>query len=176
MVPSADADLGACSDPVHAMILMHSQDLLQIAIRLMDSRDMAEDAVQETLMHAIMYWPSMSKAANQRAYLRRMLVNNIIRKWNSRKLDLDSSVDIETTIASEPDAVEQSLHDERLSMVETALATINTDYRRALKLRYEDDLSFVEIAAVMNVPPATVRTWVRRGLARLRKKLVEEPK
>lgn len=53
------------------------------------------------------------------------------------------------------------------------LLELDEPYRETLLLRYFEDLSPVEIASRSEIPEATVRTRLQRGLARLRTKLGE---
>ena len=50
----------------------------------------------------------------------------------------------------------------------TALAGLNPNERRALELAYFEGLSQTEIAAKLQEPLGTVKSWIRSGLSRLR--------
>lgn len=52
--------------------------------------------------------------------------------------------------------------------VRDALAQLPDNQRQVLELAYYKDLSQVEIAAQLNVPLGTVKTWARKGLFSLR--------
>lgn len=52
-----------------------------------------------------------------------------------------------------------------------AVAKLDYPYRAALALRYLCDLGDDEIAKVLGIRPATVRTRVRRALIKLRKEI-----
>ena len=59
-----------------------------------------------------------------------------------------------------PDPVER----ERLeAALEVALAKIRPEYRSAIVLRYQEGLSFDEIAHVLGMPATTARTHVHRA-------------
>mgnify|MGYP003677473250 CR=1 FL=1 len=55
----------------------------------------------------------------------------------------------------------------------TALDSLDEPYRRALQLRFCEGKSFPEIAAEMKSIERTTRTWVGRGLTRLRAAMLE---
>ena len=55
--------------------------------------------------------------------------------------------------------------------LDAALAVLPQRQREAIVLRYLADLADEDIAAAMSCRPATVRSLVRRGLQRMRKKL-----
>jgi RNA polymerase sigma-70 factor (ECF subfamily) len=55
--------------------------------------------------------------------------------------------------------------------VRRALEALDDPYRTAVTLRYLQGRSFKDVAAEMNALERTVRTWVGRGLTRLRRAL-----
>lgn len=54
-----------------------------------------------------------------------------------------------------------------------ALARVRPEYRAAVTLRYEEDLSFEAIGQILNIPPATARSHVHRARKELLRHLVE---
>ena len=54
------------------------------------------------------------------------------------------------------------------SQVLPALAQVDEVYRAAVALFYLDDLSYDEIARVLNIPVGTVKSRLSRGIAQLR--------
>ncbi|MFG0319064.1 MAG: sigma-70 family RNA polymerase sigma factor [Planctomycetota bacterium JB042] len=60
---------------------------------------------------------------------------------------------------------------ELLRRVLDAVGALDSPYREAILARYVDDVPVKEFAARRGVPEATVRTWLRRGLERLRVRL-----
>ncbi len=54
-----------------------------------------------------------------------------------------------------------------------AMAQLDEKYRHVLLLRYQQELSYEEIAESMKIPLNTVRTWLKRGLEKLQKELKE---
>ena len=57
--------------------------------------------------------------------------------------------------------------------VELALTTIRADYRQAFLLFHEQQLSYAEIAEVMDCPLGTVKTWVHRARRELIQRLTK---
>jgi len=63
----------------------------------------------------------------------------------------------------------------RLSTEEVmqAMQKLDAKYRQALILRYQQDLSYEEVAQALEVPLNTVRTWIKRGLEKLKAEVKE---
>jgi RNA polymerase sigma-70 factor (ECF subfamily) len=59
----------------------------------------------------------------------------------------------------------------RMGQVRTLMASLPEDQRRALELAYFEGLSQTEIAARLEQPLGTVKSWVRNALLRLRDEL-----
>lgn len=54
-----------------------------------------------------------------------------------------------------------------------ALGHLDEKYRQALLLRYQQELSYEEIAQALNIPINTVRTWIKRGMDKLKNEVKE---
>jgi RNA polymerase sigma-70 factor, ECF subfamily len=59
----------------------------------------------------------------------------------------------------------------RAERVRGLIAELNPQQKRAIELAYFQGLSHTEIAASMNEPLGTVKSWIRNGLIRLKEGL-----
>jgi RNA polymerase sigma-70 factor, ECF subfamily len=59
-----------------------------------------------------------------------------------------------------------------LEGLDAAVAELSPDVRRALELRFYDDLSYADVAAVAGITPVAARVRVHRGLSALRNRLL----
>lgn len=59
--------------------------------------------------------------------------------------------------------------------IDAALRDLSDEYRLPVVLRDVADLDYAEIAAVLDIPPGTVRSRIARGRAALAKALTSEP-
>ena len=135
--------------------------LLRFAVLVTGDPIGAQDVVQDVLISAYLKWDKISRANNIDAYLKRMIVNR--RNALSR---LKRSGEI--PLANIPSGDEQSpLQDASEDLWETCL-TLPERQRAAIVLRYYEDLSFAQIAAVLDCAEATARSLVYRGLGKLR--------
>lgn len=54
-----------------------------------------------------------------------------------------------------------------------AMQSLDEKYRQVLLLRYQQDLSYEEISETLKIPLNTVRTWLKRGLEKLKLQVTE---
>ena len=135
-------------------------ELVRVAYLICGSVAAAEDAVHDAVARVALRWASL---ANGRSYLYVAVANaardsarrdrRLLR--SSRKSGHESDLDMS--------AESLALHG--------ALAGLPVNHRAAIVLRYFLDWDDDEIAAQFGVRAATVRSWVHRGITRLRKEL-----
>lgn len=72
-------------------------------------------------------------------------------------------------LADEAQQPQQLLESSLLRLqVDDCMATLNASQRQALALAYYRGLAHADIAEALDAPVSTVKSWVRRGLDRLR--------
>jgi RNA polymerase sigma factor (sigma-70 family) len=136
----------------------HSLALTRLAWLLTGSREKAEDAVHEVFLRYLRVDPRPNVPWS---YLRRMVINQVID--DGRKADTETRFRSDQVLA---------FHDPELDETWEAICLLPEGPRRALVLRYYADLPLAEIAEVMGVPMGTVKSWIHRGLERLREAAV----
>ena len=67
-----------------------------------------------------------------------------------------------------PSSVDQMLHDEEAARLHGCLDQLDDPQRDAIRTAFFDGLTYAELAARRSVPLGTMKSWVRRGLARLK--------
>ncbi|QIK66909.1 sigma-70 family RNA polymerase sigma factor [Nocardioides sp. HDW12B] len=132
--------------------------LLRLAFLLTGSRETAEDLVQTAFADAQPRWEQI---LDPPAYLRRTVVNRAKdgqrRAYRRRRL---------TRVEREPVTSIPEL-DETWALITRLPAA----QRAVVVLHYYEDLALVEISQLLDRPPSTVRSDLRRAHARLRKDL-----
>jgi RNA polymerase sigma-70 factor (sigma-E family) len=130
----------------------------------------AEDLVQSTALALYRKWHRVQAADNIDAYVRRVLVNEFLgerrRPW-SRVVLVDRTPE---------QAAPESLSGEERQGLRAALTQLPPRRRAVLVLRYLCDLSVEETAGVLGCSTGTVKSQAARGLATMRKWLVESSK
>jgi RNA polymerase sigma factor (sigma-70 family) len=138
--------------------------LVRAAFLICGSVAAAEDAVHDAVARVHARWDSID---NGRSYLYVAAVNaardSARRDERSRRLFSNRS--------AAPDEADFAALSAESMQLRGALARLPVNQRAAIVLRYFLDWDDDEIARQFNVRPATVRSWVHRGIARLRKDL-----
>jgi RNA polymerase sigma-70 factor (sigma-E family) len=137
--------------------------LLRSAWLLTGDWHAAEDLVQSSLAKTWPRWQSIARRDQPELYVRRIMVNTHStwwrRKWRS---ELPADALPETAGADE-----FATADTRAA-VRTALAALPPRQRAAVVLRYFDDLTEVQTAAVLGCSVGAVKSQTSRALAKLR--------
>lgn len=131
----------------------------------------AEDAVQEIFMEV---WKNASRfdpsKASEAAFItmiaRRRLIDQI-RRLNRRlkTLSLDPEIDLADPLARKPEASAE------VSLAARAVSRLDVKEREVVVLSTYHGMSHGQIAEHTGLPLGTVKTYVRRGLSRVREAL-----
>lgn len=148
-------------------VLTRSTALLRVAYLLTGDRHVAEDLLQSVLERMYVRWRRI--ASNPDAYARRSLVNAASSRWRHRARRPEISL-VDGHDQGQPDRTDAVA---TRDTVVRALRTLPPKQRAVVILRYLEDLSEAETAAVLRVSPGTVKSHSSRGLARLRAALAE---
>ncbi len=162
------------------LVIFYQQRLYSFALRLAGSPQDAEDIVQETFLrtyHALKSYPVLKvRALRLRQWLYTITLNifrNRQRKPEHQSIPLDTSEDsplLEIEDQSCGPEEEAYQHEWRREF-EMQLASLSERYRVAITLYYFEDLSYAEIAELLNQPVGTVKAHVHRALRQLHKAL-----
>ena len=158
--------------------LPHLDALYTMAIRLARNPDDANDLLQETVLRAYRFFHQFQSGTNCRAWMLTILFNNFRNGYrkSSREQPAASAEEFERKLENESMRVDaggsnpesilsgQGMEGE----VETALAGLPAEFREALLLVDVEELSYLEVSGVLNVPIGTVKSRVSRGRAILR--------
>lgn len=145
-----------------AFVAECSTPLLRTA-SLLCSGDVAagEDLLQDALVEVYRRWSSIREPASREAYVRRVLVRMASRRWRRRSVGEGRSLTLE-------DAPEASQFDAALAVdVRRALRALPAEQRAVIVLRYFEDLTEAQIAAVLQCPAGTVKSRAALGLRKM---------
>lgn len=120
----------------------------------------AEDLLQDTFLQAVRGADRLEGSPSPRAWL-----FGIARHVGLTAVRRRRDVEPIPTSVPAPRAVDS---DPRLAAVREAIERLSPPLREALELRLRDDLSYEEIAGVLEIPVGTVRSRLHHAVRRLR--------
>lgn len=151
-------------------ITSRSPALLRSAYLLVGSREQAEDLVQTALIKTYLVWPRMRDRGAVEAYVRKTIATTAISWWRGRRFREQPTVELDKSPRVVADGVDPLV--ERDAMWRH-LCALPAKQRAVLVLRYYEGLSEAEIAETLGLRRGTVKSHASRGLAALRRRLIE---
>lgn len=152
-----------------------SPKLFGFALRILIKRELAEEVMQEAFVNV---WNSASSYQASLAAPMTWLTTIVRNKAFDmlRRADAAVEIDADTFDKEVMEALESTTPTpfEALQMNADAkalagcMARLEALHRQAIALAFFHDLSHSEVAEHMKLPIGTVKTWVRRGLEKLR--------
>ena len=146
-----------------------SPKLFGVALRILRREDWAEEVLQESYVsvwrHAPEYQASRAAPMTWMTSIVRNRCLDWLRRPNPQPLDDEFLEGLESDNPSPLDELERGRDTAALAR---CLRGLDAKQRQAIALAFFDGLSHAELAQHLREPLGTVKTWVRRGLARLR--------
>jgi RNA polymerase sigma-70 factor, ECF subfamily len=147
-------------------IELHKAMVYSIAWHFLRDRSAAEELAQEVFLQLHRNWSSMKSSDHITFWLRKVTSHRAIDF--ARKLKRRPETSLEET--AEPTTLER-VHDTFLATyLERIVASLPEKQRMVVVLRYQEDMEVEEIARVLNMKSATVKTQLARALDLLRAK------
>ena len=157
----------------------HIDSLYRYALVLTRNRVDAEDLVQETYVRAMEAFSRLRENSNVKGWLftilRNLWLNELRRKRTGPMLvEVDTQSQFGDGIPGNfLDAQEMLESAESAKEVRHAIDQLPTDFKEILVLREFEELSYQEIATVLDCPAGTVMSRLGRARAKLRSVLTE---
>src|SRR5580700_7208726 len=151
-------------------LLPHLDAAHNLARWLLRNEQDAQDVVQEAYLRAFKSFSGFH-GSNGRAWLL-----TIVRNTSYTLLKKNRAVDLTTTFDEEIHAAGHELvspatileHSEDAELIKEAMDELPAEFREILALRHQEDLSYKEIADIMQIPQGTVMSRLARARAKLR--------
>ncbi|HTS46768.1 MAG TPA: sigma-70 family RNA polymerase sigma factor [Bryobacteraceae bacterium] len=166
-------------DAYEILIQRYQQPVYNLVCRLLNDPSDASDIVQEVFLKIFRNIRSFRHGSSLKTWIYRIAVNEAYnhRRWFSRHqrqevaFGLDDSAPANADSFADPgrSPFDQAAGHETRALVEAALEKLNPKFRAAVVLRDIEDLSYEEIAAVLEVSLGTVKSRILRGREALRR-------
>lgn len=168
-VESTWARRGAAGDraALSAIVRTYQDRVYRVLFRLSGNRETALDLTQETFLKAFGALGRFRDGAALAPWLLKIANNLFIDHVRERRPDSYDGWGGED--AWEPGAEDPAIaRIVAATDVAAALAQLPVPWRQAVVLRHVDDLTYDEIAQVLDVPLGTAKTWLFRGREQLK--------
>ena len=153
----------------------HSRLVYGLVLRIVGHSASAEEVAQEVFFQL---WRNASQYDRSRGpflpWLLTMARNRALdhlRLKGERQRRREDQAEELPAVVSEPDFEHGLDQQRRAAKVRGLMAALEPRQRRAIELAYFEGLSHSEIAAALEEPLGTVKSWIRNGLLKLREGL-----
>ena len=152
------------------LVELYSHKLYAAAYRILGSKELAEDCIQEVFIKIYNKLDSFNQQSKFSTWLYTVTVNTAIDLQRKQvKHSRNDSDNFDDLVSSHSDNPEQSVWLDNISVAtQRALMQLSEDVRLAFMLRHHEERSIEEISQILEVNPNTVKNRIFRAVARLR--------
>lgn len=148
------------------LVKRHQRSLLRVIWRMVREQSLAEDIVQEAFVKAYQKIHYFEERSSFKSWMYRIAFNTASNKLRGMKRE---GVNVDNIhLFSTSGAEQKMMHDDLKLLISKELAKLPDRQRTALTLRIFEDMSFQEIAVVMDCPYDTAKANYRHGLLKIR--------
>lgn len=172
------------------LVRRYERPVFALVYRMVRNRETAEDLTQDTFVKVLNHIDRYSPDFKFSSWLFKIAHNltiDALRRKQLETVSLDGSAYADTEDAAQETALEVASEQESPleevearelgSAIERAIGSLRPEYRSCVLLRHVEGRSYEEIAATLDLPLGTVKTYIHRGRQALRQALaaVNEP-
>lgn len=154
------------------LVKKYQRQVLRLALRLVGELETAEDVAQESFFKAYQKLDNFEGRSAFKSWLFQITVNTAKNKLRGKRRDFVSLEKVNIGVSANADL---SLESAALSqLIQKAVSELPERQRMALVLRVFEDLSFKEVAEVMECPYDTAKANYRHALLKLKMQIPDE--
>lgn len=158
-------------DAFAALVNEHQRYVYNLAFRVVKDENEALDLTQETFVRAWTALPNFRGQSQFRTWLYRITTNlcyNRLPGLRRSLNDLGDDVMGEIPETNLDNPAQKFEGNEIKTHLHKAINDLDPNYKLLITLRYQNELSYEEIAATLNLPLGTVKTGLFRAKEKLR--------
>ena len=162
-------------DAFRSLHLRTAPRLLPFAVRIVKTRELGEDVLQESYLSiwrdAANFDPARAAPLTWMSTIVRNKAVDYLRSSRLRDGLTDAGWDEQCCQApsdARDDPCAQAERGQRRRQIQLGMTSLQAAHRTAIELAFFDELSHVEVAQAMTLPLGTVKTWIRRGCRQMR--------
>ena len=148
-------------------------DLFHYGMRLQGEREFVKDSIQEVFLSLWKLYGTIQSVENVKAYLLIVLKSHMIRDLTNKRMMFHSTIDEDYSFSVEFSADMRMIEEEheiyQVRKLEVAMNHLPKRQKELIYLRFYQNLSFEQIAEVMNLGRQSVYNLFQKSLNNLRK-------
>lgn len=157
-------------DMYSELVVRYQQPVYRLACNLLANRTDAEDASQEVFLRAYKSLSTYSDQGRFWGWLRRITINICLRQ--ASHIQTTAIDDLEDIIDSESSEIcESMIHLEEMEELRKMINQLPLSYRSVIVLKYLEDMSYVEIAEILDDSISNIQVRIHRAKKMLRERV-----
>lgn len=146
------------------LVLKWEQRVFNTALRMLHNRDDAAETTQEVFLAAYRNIGRFKQEARFSTWLYRIAINRSISRLRKRPTadqslpESGENPGIEARIAIDGSQEQALYHAEKQQLIRRSLSALGEDQRAVVELKFFQEMTFEEIAAVVDAPVSTVKS------------------
>ena len=166
------------------LVRRYERPVFSLIFRMVRNRETAEDLSQDTFIKVLNHIDRYSPEFKFSSWLFKIANNVAIDHLRKRQLDvisMDGAAHAATNTEVEATSFDVAVHQESAleemeskelgTAIERAIVALRPEYRSCIMLRHVEGRSYEEIAATLDLPLGTVKTYIHRARHELRRAL-----
>lgn len=153
------------------LVRRHERVVYNLAFRFMRDGSSAEDMAQEAFLKAFRMLKGFRGDCEFSTWMYRVTCSVCLTELSRRKKRGEVELHVDTVTASIEPEHEAS---DFASIIRGCVQKLPEHYERIITLYYLRELSYEEIAAKLDIPMGTLKTWMHRARKRLRRIVEQE--
>ncbi len=167
------------TDAFSLIVRRWERSIYGLALRMLGRDEDARDVCQETFLAAFRNLGKFRGDAKFSSWLYRIALNACHSRLRKQNGALEQSIDQEDRDGRKYEIIDQEAgylperlhHDQCAALVRKALQVLPADMRQVIIMKEYEELTFAEIAEILQVPVSTVKSRLYTGLQQMRARL-----
>ena len=145
-----------------SLINSRKEQLYRTAFAYVKNKEDALDIIQDTVYKAYISINTLKEPKYFNTWLTRILINNAISLMKKK----NNVVYLKEEVLNNIPVTEKNM-EEKLDLL-YSIDKLEEKLKRVIILKYFNDLTIKEVAMVLEIPEGTVKTYLNKGLSKLR--------
>ena len=150
------------------LLIRYEKPVYNAAYRMLGNADDASDVAQTVFLKAYEHLGDFNPKYRFFSWIYRIALNESVNCLNKRSRTEELTREPETETRGPDAAMEQEI---RNRQIQSALMTINSDYRTVIVLKHFMDCNYLEISEILDIPTKTVKSRLYSGRQQLKEAL-----